>query len=144
MRKKRKIPTTSLSCRLLLFKCSYHRYLIQLFQLKADFHSVQNVARSNFCDRFLLKCVQSTTANEFVPLECLYFKRKRSQKVDRTTFCTEWKSALRLSPEQSGKVEYERERLMGIANKCIHILTIPSSLSRSYSTFPLCSGDNLN
>jgi hypothetical protein len=28
---------------------------------------------------------------------------------------------LRLSPEQSGKVEYERERLLGIANKCIHI-----------------------
>ena len=32
--------------------------------VKADFHSVQNVARSIFCDRFLLKCVQSTTANE--------------------------------------------------------------------------------
>jgi hypothetical protein len=28
---------------------------------------------------------------------------------------------LRLSPEQSGKVEYERERLLGIANKCIHL-----------------------
>jgi hypothetical protein len=27
---------------------------------------------------------------------------------------------LRLSPEQSGKVEYERERLLGIANKFIH------------------------
>jgi hypothetical protein len=27
----------------------------------------------------------------FVPLDCLYFKRKRSQKVDRATFCTEWK-----------------------------------------------------
>ena len=51
---------------------------------------------------------------------------------------------LRLSPEQSGKVEYERERLLGIANKFINFLAIPSSLSRSYSTFPLCSGDNLN
>jgi hypothetical protein len=52
---------------------------------------------------------------------------------------------LRLSPEQSGKVEYERETLLGIANKCIHLLAIPSSLSRSYSTqFLLCSGDNLN
>ena len=30
--------------------------------IKADFHSVQNVARSIFCDRFLLKYVQSTTA----------------------------------------------------------------------------------
>jgi hypothetical protein len=29
--------------------------------IKADFHSVQNVARSIFCDRFLLKCVQSTS-----------------------------------------------------------------------------------
>jgi hypothetical protein len=27
---------------------------------------------------------------------------------------------LRLSPEQSGKVEYERERLLGIANKLFH------------------------
>jgi hypothetical protein len=33
---------------------------------------------------------------------------------------------LRLSPEQSGKVEYERERLLGIANKFIHLLAIPS------------------
>jgi hypothetical protein len=41
---------------------------------------------------------------------------------------------LRLSPEQSGKVEYERERLLGIANKFIHLLAIPSSLSCSYST----------
>jgi hypothetical protein len=28
---------------------------------------------------------------------------------------------LRLSPEQSGKVEYERERLLGIANKFIQL-----------------------
>jgi hypothetical protein len=28
---------------------------------------------------------------------------------------------LRLSPEQSWKVEYERERLLGIANKFIHL-----------------------
>ena len=51
---------------------------------------------------------------------------------------------LRLSPEQSGRVEYERERLLGIANKWINLLAIPSSLLRSYSTFPLCSWDNLN
>jgi hypothetical protein len=49
-----------------------------------------------------------------------------------------------LSPEQSGKVEYERERLLGIANKRMNLLAIPNSLSRSYSTFPLCSADNLN
>jgi hypothetical protein len=51
---------------------------------------------------------------------------------------------LRLSPEQSGKVEYERERLLGIANKWMNLLAIPSRLSRAHSTFPLCSGDNLN
>ena len=33
-------------------------------RIKADFHSVQNVARSIFSERFLLKCVKSTTANE--------------------------------------------------------------------------------
>ena len=32
--------------------------------IKADFHSVQNVARSIFSERSLLKCVKSTTANE--------------------------------------------------------------------------------
>ena len=42
-------------------------------------------------------------------------------------------------PEQNGKVEYERERMLGIANKFINFLAIPSSLSRSYSTFPLFS-----
>ena len=45
--------------------------------LKADFHSVQNVARSTFSERFLLNYKQ------------------RSLKIDRATFCTEWKSALR-------------------------------------------------
>ena len=38
------------------------------------------------------KCVQSTTAKQlmrFVPLQCLYFKSKRSLKVDRATFCAE-------------------------------------------------------
>ena len=37
---------------------------IKIFRVKADFHSVQNVARSIFIERFLLKCVKSTTANE--------------------------------------------------------------------------------
>ena len=36
----------------------------RVFYVKADFHSVQNVARSIFSERFLLKCVKSTTANE--------------------------------------------------------------------------------
>ena len=32
--------------------------------LKADFHSVQFIERAEFCDRFVLKCVQSTISNE--------------------------------------------------------------------------------
>ena len=32
--------------------------------VKADFHSVQNVAQLIFSDHFLLICVKSTTANE--------------------------------------------------------------------------------
>jgi hypothetical protein len=32
-------------------------------------------------------------------------------------------------PEQSGKVEYERERLLGITNKFIHLLAIPLNIA---------------
>ena len=32
--------------------------------LKADFHSVQFIERAEFCDCFLLKCVQSAISNE--------------------------------------------------------------------------------
>jgi hypothetical protein len=42
--------------------------------------------------------------------------------------------------EQSVKVEYERERQLGIAFKLINLLAIPSSLSRSYSTFRFARG----
>ena len=42
-----------------------------IMSLKADFHSGQNVVRSTFCDRILLKCVQS---------------RKRLQKEDLASF----------------------------------------------------------
>jgi hypothetical protein len=41
--------------------------------------------------------------------------------------------SIKVVHEQSGKVEYERERLLGIS----------SSLSRSHSTFPLCSWTTL-
>ena len=41
--------------------------------------------------------------------------------------------SIKVVPEESGKVEYECERLLGIAK----FLAIPISLSRSYSTFPL-------
>jgi hypothetical protein len=51
--------------------------------------------------------------------------------------------SIKVVPEQSGKVEYERERMLGIANKFINVLAIPSSLSRSYSTFPLYSWTTL-
>jgi hypothetical protein len=43
---------------------------------------------------------------------------------------------LRLSTEQSGKVEYERERLLGIAKKLMNLLAIPSSLSRRGGSRP--------
>jgi hypothetical protein len=46
--------------------------------------------------------------------------------------------------EQSGKVEYERERLLGIANKLMNFQSYShASLSRSYSTFLLCSWTTL-
>ena len=35
-----------------------------VYSIKADFHSVQNVTRSTFSKRFLLKCVKATTATE--------------------------------------------------------------------------------
>jgi hypothetical protein len=52
---------------------------------------LKNVARSIFCDRFFFKYKQSLAV-----VDCTHFKRKRSQKIDRATFCTEWKSALKL------------------------------------------------
>jgi hypothetical protein len=51
--------------------------------------------------------------------------------------------SIKIVPEQSGKVKYEHKRMLGITNKFINFLTIPSSLSRSYSTFPLCSWTTL-
>jgi hypothetical protein len=52
--------------------------------------------------------------------------------------------SIKVVPEQSGKVEYERERMLGIANKFINFLVIPSSFSRSYSTISDLLVDNLN
>jgi hypothetical protein len=54
--------------------------------------------------------------------------------------------SIKVSPEQSGKVEYEREMLLGwIANKLINLLAIPKPFALiRHSTSPLCSGDNLN
>jgi hypothetical protein len=50
---------------------------------------------------------------------------------------------LRLSPEQSGKVEYERERLLGIANKFIHLLAIPSTFRARIRLFRFARGTTL-
>ena len=60
---------------------------------KADFHSMQNVARSTFSERFLLNYKQSSGTNSLPVVDFTHFKRKRSLKIDRATFCTEWKSA---------------------------------------------------
>jgi hypothetical protein len=51
--------------------------------------------------------------------------------------------SIKVVHEQSGKVEYERERLLGIAKNSLIFLRFPASLSRSYSTFPLWSGTTL-
>jgi hypothetical protein len=69
----------------------------------------------------------------------------RSESVDMyTEICIQLFQLIKVVPKQSGKVEYERERLLhGIANKLMNLLAIPSSLSRSYSTFPLCLGTTL-
>jgi hypothetical protein len=51
--------------------------------------------------------------------------------------------SIKVAHEQSGKVEYERERLLGIAKILMNFHSGSQSLSRSYSTFPLCSWTTL-
>jgi hypothetical protein len=53
------------------------------------------------------------------------------------SFFTYTAISIKVVPEQSRKGEYERERMLGIANKFINCLAIPSSLSHLYSTFLL-------
>jgi hypothetical protein len=53
--------------------------------------------------------------------------------------------SIKVVPEQSGKVEYERERLLGIANKFIHLLAIP--MQQPFALvfdFSALLGNNLN
>ena len=57
MNENAKTPNSSLANSIVLCAKS-------LCSVKADFHSVRNVARSIFSERFLLKCVKSITANE--------------------------------------------------------------------------------
>ena len=75
-------------------QCAY--FEIEEFEeysiVKAIFHSVQFNESAEFCDRFLLKFVQSAISNEFVLHDYTHFKRKRSQN------CTEWKSAFMFEP----------------------------------------------
>ena len=69
-----------------------NRFYLSNVYVKLDFHSVLFIARSTFCDSFLLNCEPSTGTD---PVEGSQFKRKRSQKVDSATKSTEWKSAFR-------------------------------------------------
>jgi hypothetical protein len=58
------------------FEALYHRQP----NVKADFHSAV--------------------------VDCTYFERKRSQKIDRATFCTEWKSAFMVAGLRAGEALY--------------------------------------
>ena len=75
-------------------KMSVEKRILICINITGNFYSVQNVARSIFCDCILLKCAQSSSSNEICSTWLFIFKRKRSRKIDRTTFYTEWKSAL--------------------------------------------------
>jgi hypothetical protein len=52
--------------------------------------------------------------------------------------------SIKVVPRAKRKSRIRARKAAGNRYKSIHLLAIPSSLSRSYSTFPLCSGDNLN
>ena len=71
------------------------------YRFKADF---QNVARSTFSERFLSNYKQISLA----VVDFTHFKRKRSLKIDRATFCTEWKSAF--SPDTGRNCSNNTER----------------------------------
>jgi hypothetical protein len=52
--------------------------------------------------------------------------------------------SIKVAPEQSGKVEYERQRLAGNAKKLINFLAIPSKPFTLVFDFSTLLGDNLN
>jgi hypothetical protein len=52
--------------------------------------------------------------------------------LPRLKFSLTCKLSIKVVPEQSGKIEYERKRLEGLAKKFINFLAIPSSLSRVF------------
>ena len=56
---------------------------------KADFHSVRNVVRSIFSGRFLLKCVNSTTANEICSA-WLFVIQKKALAKSRSHYILHW------------------------------------------------------
>ena len=51
---------------------------------------------------------------------------------------------IKVVPEQSGKVEYDRERLLGIAKKLINFFAIPSKPFALVFDFSALLGNNLN
>ena len=61
---------------------------------KGGFHSVQNVARSIFSERFLLKCVKSTTANEIIggPKMSGHFVHCKRER-QRIVYCKQYAAA---------------------------------------------------
>jgi hypothetical protein len=84
--------------------------------------------------------LQISNTHHTLRAQCSRFKIFEGQPILNWLYTA---ISIKVVPEQSGKVEYERERLPGIANKFINFLAIPSGLSRSYSTFPLCSWTTL-
>jgi hypothetical protein len=52
--------------------------------------------------------------------------------------------SIKVVPEQSGKVEYERESLLGIAKKLMNFLAIPSKPFALLFDFSALLGHNLN
>jgi hypothetical protein len=55
--------------------------------------------------------------------------------------CSEYTAiSIKVVHEQSGKVEYERERLLGIANK---LMNFQSGSQQPFATFSLCSWTSL-
>jgi hypothetical protein len=89
-------------------------------------------------------CYTESNSGIFVPIDMKRQSRRYETSKSHCTSAIRYTAiSIKVVPEQSGKVEYERERLQGIAKKFINLLAIPTSLSRLYSTIPLCSGTTL-
>ena len=73
------------------------KYIITSFlRLKADFHSLKNVARSEMAIPFLcsMRSIDKTSRIDFYFCDRFFEQQIKLYKiVERATFCTEWKSA---------------------------------------------------